>query len=375
MPDINFPQAGSAARRPRGLVRINGEVMRGWIEWEVDSNAFYEADTFSCVFSLSLLPPTRPARWWSEQASVTVEILAGFPDDPEDFQPTELDLLILGEADTVDLDPVGRTITIRGRDRTALLIDNKTSDRWPNNTASDIVRTIAERRGLIPVVTPTTTKVGTYYQIDHVQPSDKRSEWDLLAYLANEEDFRVFVRGNMLHFGPHPDDKASTYVLLWQPPDDERAYPVFNGTELKLSRSTTVARDIIVQVRSWNSKAKRGYTVSYPKQKSEGIQAGTSGVGQPRIYRYTVPNLLPDQAVAKAQAMHRSITQHEMRMSASLPADNLLWPEKLMEIRGTDTAFDQTYYPETIVRTMSKAGGYRMSITGKNVSPEVEAAT
>ncbi|MFD2271423.1 hypothetical protein ACFS07_10485 [Undibacterium arcticum] len=37
---------------------------------------------------------------------------------------------------------------------------------------------------------------------------------------------------------------------------------------------------------------------------------------------------------------------------------------------GTGTAFDQTYYPESIVREMDLTGGYTMTIKAKNHSPQ-----
>jgi len=41
-------------------------------------------------------------------------------------------------------------------------------------------------------------------------------------------------------------------------------------------------------------------------------------------------------------------------------------------VTGTNTVWDQTYFPESIQRRMNFEEGYRMSITAKNHSDEVE---
>ena len=87
-------------------------------------------------------------------------------------------------------------------------------------------------------------------------------------------------------------------------------------------------------------------------------------------YYFTIPGLTPEQALQRAQAKHREITQHEMRLSFSMPADNVLQATDIIRAEGTDSPFDQTYYPESIHRAMSLSDGYTMTGAAKNVSPE-----
>src|SRR6266478_3224321 len=48
--------------------------------------------------------------------------------------------LFTGECDTTDFDYVGRIIRVTGRDRSAKLHENKTSEKWLNKKGSEIVQ-------------------------------------------------------------------------------------------------------------------------------------------------------------------------------------------------------------------------------------------
>lgn len=368
----NTVPALPAARQPRGLVKINGEAMPGWVEWEIDNNTFYQADTFRVTFALSMLPPQRGALWWSQQAAILVEIFAGFPADPERYSDADLQSVFYGKVDDITFDPVAATIEIAGRDLTAEFIDGKTTERWPNLTSSQIATQLAQRHNLTPVVTVTKTKAGTFYEIDHVRLTDKRSEWDLLTWLAHEEQFVVYVKGQELHFEPKPDATKEPYMLQWQPANDERGHPVFNGMRIAFSRNLTLAKDVIVQVRSWNAKNKKGFikTARATHNKNTVLAGAAQPIGDAQTYSYTIPGLTPEQALQKAQALLKEITQHEVKLHADMPADNLLGVTDVIQVVGTGSDFDQLYYPDSILREMSVRSGYVMRITAKNHSPE-----
>ena len=359
------------ARQPRGMVKLNGIAVTGWVDWEVENNTFYQADTFRVSFAASGTPAGYGVDWFASQTTITVEIFAGFPDDANKFGDTDLTSLIFGNVDSINYDPVSGSIELTGRDLTSVLIDEKTTQKWPNLTASQIATQIAIAHGLTPVVTATKTKSGAFYQIDHARLTDQRSEWDLLTWLAHEESFSVYVKGHSLYFVPKVDPSAEPYVLQWLPPVVSRGYSVFNGTQLSFSRDLTVAKGIVVVVRSWNAKNKKAFTVTYPTNKAKGIAVGgSSPVAQ--IYSYTIAGLTPEKALQRAQAIHKERTAHEVNLTASLPADNILQTNNLILVSGTNTAFDQVYYPDSIRRTMSMSEGYMMSISAKNHSPANE---
>jgi phage protein D len=371
---VNDPTWHPEARQPRGLVKVSGAVVPGWIEFDVDNNVFFHADTFRCSFALSALPAEYGPAWWASQSTIYVELFAGFPSDPENFTAADLDSFIYGRVDEVTYDPAGTTIEVTGRDLTAAFIDAKTYEQFVNQTASQIAATLAQRHGLTPVVTTTSTKAGTYYEIENRRIPLDRTEWDLLTWLAHEEGFVVYVKGKELHFEPQADPDSAKYALRWVPPalDGSQLTPEFNGKRLVCSRNLTLANDIVVYVRSWNTKQKKGFTVK--AQATHAKTATGRGRQQPagaaQVYSYVRPGLTKEQAQKVANAKLVELSAHEMKISAELPGDNLLAMGMLIDLSGTGTAFDQAYYPDSIVRAMSVRDGYTMRVTAKNHPPE-----
>ena len=373
MADLNTLPQLPMARQPRGAVKLNGEIIYGWVSWEVDNNAYRAADTFRVQFVVSALPPARGPDWFASQDSVIVEILAGFPADPSQYTPEDLDSLIYGQADEINYNPVRGTIDVSGRDLTALLIDTKTSEHFVNQTSSQIATILAGRHGLTPVVTATTTKVGDYYKDDHSSTTQQQSEWEILTFLAGLEDFDLYVQGQKLYFQQKSPEKTDQYAIAWDPPNPDRNYPYSNAIDLDFSRSLTIAKGVSVEVHSWNAKQKNGFSAVWPKN-SKGIQPGQSA-SKTQVYRYTIAGLTQDAALKRAQRIYDQIILHEMRLTAYLPADNILDCTKPVVVRGTSTDFDQVYYCDSVTRTMSVNEGYRMNIRGKNSTPDIEATS
>ena len=354
-----LPQ-GSSARQPRGLIQINGARVESWVNWSIESNSLYRADTFSLIFALHGLPAHHDAAWFAEQTKADIEIFAGVPSDPDNFTASELTSLLQGRADEIEVDWVGGLIEITGRDRTADFIDNKTTEKYPNLTSSQIVEKLAAKHGLKPVVTATSTLVGKFYEIDKVRLQDDRTEWDLLTWLAREEGFVVYVKGTELHFEPAPDENQDPWVLKYTPATT--GAPDLNATALKTTRTLTVAKDITVTVRSWNHKQKKAFVKKATRAKGSGPNV--------QQYSYTIAGLTPEQAQQRANQILAQLSKHEVKLSFDAPADTILTIRNTVQLQGTGTAFDQTYFPDTIHREMGQ--GFSMTVTAKNHSPESE---
>lgn len=368
---LNDPGQASEVRQPRGVVKIGGSTFNsdgsvavgsapvrvdGWVEWRVDNNNFYQADHFEVSFAVSALPADRGIDWFAQQQEISVEIFAGFPADPDNYDAGELQSWIYGLADGIEFDPVRRVIHMHGRDLTAKMIDAKTTNVYVNRKASDVAKTLAAKYGLTPVVTNTTTNVGKYFEIMHAHLHVARSEWDLLTYLAQQEQFVVYMLGRELHFEPMPDLNSNPYVLQWGD-----APLTFNGSSLRFERGLTLAKGIQVTVQSFNQHGKT-ITAAYPKASGSNSQK----------YSYRFANLSPEKALQKAQALYHEIVRHEVKLTASMPADNLLTTRNIIKMVGTGTGYDQTYYPDHVRRSMSFDGGYRMDVTAKNQSPQTQ---
>ncbi len=369
MPDVE-PKV-VLARQPRGIVKLDGEIITGWTSFEVENTVAYQADTFRIAFSLNGLPKEQDAAWLAQQSSLLCEIYAGFPEQADAPQIEELDCLMVGQVDEVNLDYAAGTAELVGRDLTARLIDNKVTENWLNHTASQMATQLAKRNGLMAQVKPTQGKIGSTVAYDTVSLHNQ-SEWDLLTRLARLYQYQVYVAGRTLHFAPLPQATKTPYLLRWQTASDKAGIPQFAGMALSLTRHLTVARDVTVIVQSYSPTAKRRVSVQYPTEHAQ--ETIKPGLAQPRrqIYRYTLANQTKEQALRFAQAKHREITQHERRLSATLPANHELSARRVIQLTGTNTDFDQLYYPESIRRSLSFAEGYQMHIQAKNTSAKPE---
>ncbi len=360
----------STVRRPRAIVQVGGQAMP-FIAWEIDSNSNYQADTFRCGIAVSALPQNFGMDWWTAQDQLEVEIFAGFPADADKFGVSDLTSIYFGRVDDLQWDLPRGLLDLTGRDLTAVLIDTKTAKKYVTQTASQVAETIAAAHGLTAVVTATKAKVGKYYQIDHVRLQDERSEWDLLTWLAREEGFDVFVKGKELHFQPKAQG-GSPVDLKWTPVPSQGGSPRFDGTSITVNHNLTLAKDIRVELRSWNAKAKNGFTVVAEAKRIRNRVTRNAGkpVTPSQVYSYTIPGLERDAAQQRANQLLAELSKHEVHLTVEGPADTSLAITDSLALSGTGTAFDQTFYPDAITRTFSEEDGFRWHIEAKNHSPE-----
>ncbi len=356
-----------SVRSPRGAVRLNGQLVEGWTSWEVTNNAFRAADSFAIDLATAGLPADLGPDWLGAQTSILAEIYAsaGLPAQFGDYQPLPKDRLILGQVDDITFDPVRGTVTLTGRDLTARLIDTRVSAGYLNQTSSAIATRLAQGHGLTPVITATTTLIGTFYSQNHIGLTQQRSEWDILTELAGFEDFDLFVQGDQLHFAPRPDPAvAERYIIDWQRADHIVAAPAASVTALRLERSLTLAQGVSVTVQSWHARQGKRFAATWPRSDAATPAPETA----PLAYGFTAPGLTQDQCEQIAKARYEDIAQHMVRLTAEMPGDDILNCRIIAAVRGTDTPWDQDYFPDAVHRTMSAEGGYRMVLSAKNMS-------
>lgn len=360
------------SRKPGALVRLGtfpGIIVPGWVSWSVSTNSYFEADTFRIVFAVKGLPAANNANWFAIQKEIFAEILAGFPKNPANPQPSELTSLIYGRIDSIDFNPRDGLITLAGRDLTAALIDTKIADEFQNQTASQIATKFATEHGLTPVVTATTALVGTYYTRDQVTLTADRSEWDLLCLLARDEGFVCFVSQQSLFFEPDPRNAADPFVVTWVPPSSTNGSPQANVKGITFQRSLTVAKGITVTVSSPSLTRKTPVKQSYPSG-AKTIGAGKSSpFGAAQQYFFTLPaGKTPVQVAAFAKQKYDDIISHEMKMTMHLPATDLIDISTPISVQGTGTDFDQLYFPRLITRDMDVDIGYGMMVEANSNS-------
>lgn len=367
---ILSPQQQSVSRNPRAIVTINDIYMK-WVDIMIDTTTFYIADNFRVTLPLQQDINFLDLNYWASASQFAVKIYVGFPQNPEFYTTNDLELLMFGDADDINLDLLTATITLSGRDLTSRLIDNKTTEKYSNLTASQIATQLAILRGLTPEVTETKNKVGIFYQNEQTLLSDESTEWDLLTFLAQQEGFVTYVEKDKLIFKPEPTEKDIPYILNYKPRSLLNSSPSFPGMTLNLSRSTTLAQDVTVTVRvPFSTKSKKSFnvTVSSTHQNRSYVKGLPKSSSKKQKYVYTIPGLTKEQALQRAQQLLRNITVHEVNLMATMPADNSLKKDSLIKLQGTNSSFDQFYFADNVVRTMSMKDGYNMEIHAKNHS-------
>jgi phage protein D len=363
----------SQARNPRALIKINDITVREIEYIEYVENNFYLSDSFHVKLPLYNLQEALTIEYWLSQPAMLVELFAGFPQDPLNYGIGDLQSWILGGINNLQIRVFdnGGYAEFDGFDLSKKFIDNKTTEKYPNQTASFVATTLANKEGLTPVVTPTTQKVGYYYTQDYVQLQTQVTEWDLLVYLAQKEGFQVFVRGKSLYFQPQPVQSTNPYLLQATTLENGQLAS-FNGESLVVSRNLNYARDVIVEIRSWNAKTGRVHVrASATPNKKTALSAAAQPVGEAQTFSYTIPGLTKQQALIQAQKILQDITLHERLLEARLPGDNLLRKDSVIQLQGVSASADQVYYPDTITRRISTMGeGYTMEVRAKNHSPQ-----
>jgi phage protein D len=363
---LNDPSQKSGVVRPRLRIVVANAPMPGCKSVSVTSNNNYSGDTFHA----DLAPPvgsagTGSVTWWAAQDAIQVDVQMGQVPPGGSEAQTAWTSVLTGIVDQVATDPIQGTVSIDGRDLTALLRDSGPGGFDPNQTSSAIVTALATMNGLTPVVTATTGIVGRYYESDHkltnlASAHHVANQWDAVVELARLEGFDAFVSGTELHFQPPVADTTDPWLVVAIPATATTPAKA-NVTGLKTTRALHIAKGIKVRVLSWHSLTAKAVNVT--------VGSGGNNAQQYDIVR---PGLTEDQARNLANRYLLELSRHERTISGSAPGDFLLTPRVMMALEGTGTSFDQSYYPTTITRHIDE-GGFVMEFTAKNQSPQALA--
>ena len=360
------PNSFGAARSIYLQLVLNGTEVAGVVDADVCTSNHQIAGWFRVTLALGA-DATLTAADFSTMTEAIAEIqvgiaAAGLPPAAAVWQS-----LITGPVDDLTIDMVAGTVVMTGRDMSALLIDTLTAETFSNQTASEIAQTLALRHGLTPEISPTSTPVGRYYQENHdlsslFQSSSTVTEWDLLCALAQAEGYDLFVQNQSLVFAP-PLASALPALWQWQP----GATDMTTMMSLRLDRSLALARDIVITVQSWNSQQQKMITQSVRSSASEQstIQVGSA---QTKATSYVLlrPNLSAADALALATQTLADLSRHERVVTATMPGDLTLAPRSLVALQGTQTAFDQTYVVDEVLRHISLRDGFVQTVRAVN---------
>ncbi len=317
----------SAARQPRAQVLAAGAALPGVLAIDVFANNHLAADRFRVRLAASA------ADWAGLHApGLRLDVQAGW-----DGVWTSL---LVGTADTLAFDPVRGVLDIEGRDLSATLVETQASETFANRTSSEIVELIAARHGLLADVQQTGTAVGRYYQAEHDrlalgQFARAVTEWDLLAFLAGQEGFDLFMQGATLRFGPPDGDAVPLRVQ--------------DCLSLQLEHALGLAQAVEVTVRSWGTRA--GAAVEYTAQ-------GGGGGGAVRRHALVRPNLDAGQAQLVAERALADLQRHEWTAQAAMPGELGLSARSRVTLLGTGTAWDRDYAVAELSRHLDARRGF-----------------
>jgi phage protein D len=336
-------------RQPRAMISVGG-VNVAPIDCSVSASTHKRGDTFSAKLALDA-PGGLDEVFWADAAPVHVVVQA-----TNDQRSGGWVTLFTGDVDTATIDFAGRTVAISGRDKTAKLLETKTTEKWQNRTTPEIVSDIAGRVGLTADVTVADAdKVGLRYKDDHNRISDQDVLYNVLTRLAQREGCTVFVRGDRIVFKPIDQLGGGQYTINYVRPTPA-SYAAGTFTKLTATRNLAAAKNVKVNVKSWQQKQEKVIESEYQ----------SNGPGGDLEYTYRAPNLTKQQADKIAKGRHDEVVGRERSLSIEAPGDVSLDPEMGVTLTGTGTSFDQDYAIGSIEHRFSQSEGYRMSVSTQN---------
>nr|WP_294511691.1 hypothetical protein [uncultured Rhodopila sp.] len=294
-------------------------------------------------------PPLSDIAVWSTLGSGRVEVFAGSAPGPATTN------LITGVIDSVHIDAIRGTVAIEGRDLSATLVDSYQQGDFVNQTASEVVATLANRHGLGAVVTPTSGFIGRYYgdgytRLSTGQFSRLRSDWDLVVELARENRFDVFVEGTQLFFQPSSPVPATLTSIT----------PVMVRS-MRFNRSLAVAAGATARVQSWNSQNMACY--------DSGVSAGAQpdgSTGQP--FLFSASNFTPAQVTQSASRYTAEINRLHTTLLIEMPWDLQIAPRGGMMLSGTGSVLDGPYLIDSVERLYCSTSGSTQTVRAVSAS-------
>jgi hypothetical protein len=259
--------------------------------------------------------------------------------------------LITGEVDLTDFDFIGRVIHVSGRDKSAKLHDNKTSEKWVNKKPSDIVQDLIGRVGLSGNVMASALLAGKQLQQDYVHLSDNVSFAYIIHKLAQFDGARWWVDPNG-NFNYVP---INTPQGIYSIEINQDVEPISSDCiVLRVQRNVQAGKTIQATVKAWHPKKKQVFQ----------YQSNVEGNGGPLAFNYHIPALLQDHVTKHAQSQANEKARHELTVRASFVGDPSVSAGMGLQLTGTDF-FDQIYDIDTVHHEFGMSG-HTTSITARS---------
>ena len=373
----------NGVRAARGIAVVNGYQVR-FDSFQVEQNGFSAADSFSLTLPFfvrdqqqgdKILANGKDFESMLVNADVLpVQLYVGYPKNPGKYTKDDLMQLMDGQMDTTEWDfdmSSGEKVILHGRNAVGKMIDTKIIEKFPNLTASAIATQFATEHGLTPVVTPTTELAGTYYNQQSAVLGRETTEWDLLIFLAKQENFIVRVKGKQLFFGPYgtvvADAAQNTPGTVYDP--DKQVYVIpytwgYDIEHLHIERSPHAARDIEVIVITYdrNGKARIVERALSSTQRSARI---AQQVGERAKYSvtYVIPGLTREQAQKRAQQILDELSRNQLIGSIQCAGNSDCEIDRQIEIYGVGQGLSIPYYLNKVTHKFSLSDAYGLDMS------------
>jgi hypothetical protein len=241
--------------------------------------------------------------------------------------------LVTGEVDAVVFGFIDRVINFSGRDKSAKLHDNKSSEKWLNKKPSEIVQDLIGRVGLSGNITASKLMAGKKLEQDYVYLSDNVSFGYLIHKLSQFDGARWWVDPNgQFNYVPLGSQQGVYSIFVNQDSEPISA----DCVQLRIRRNIQAGKTISATVKSWHPKKKQVFSYS----------SNVQGNGGPKNYNYHVPTLLQDHVTKHAQSQANEKARHELTVDATVVGDPSVQAGMGLQVSGTD--FDQVYEIDTV---------------------------
>ena len=273
-----------------------------------------------------------------------------------------LTTLFTGVLDQIGFDLPSGLLELEGRDDAALLIDQPVAQPFTNQTAAEIVQTVAGNAGLGCNAVPTGSFSGQFYQIDHARSAlgghaRFGTAWELVCGLADRENYDVWVANGTVNFVPAGSVTGQTVALDVAALADG-ALGAFGITRLRLDRRLALDAGVGVTVRSWNSRQKTAIT-----------QTASAGVADNATITFVMPNETDQTALARATALQRDIARHGAAIALDMAGELTLAPRDIVLLSNSaGGAWDGSFLVDLVTRRIDVRRGFEQSVVAHRMT-------
>lgn len=258
--------------------------------------------------------------------------------------------LVVGPIKNVEVDYEQRTVIIHGQDNSSKLHEQKSSEKFTNQTPQQIIQTVAGRVGLSAVVSSASSLLaGKITQIEWAKMTDDISLGSIVDKMCEFLGSGWSVSGSTLTVFD-AGAAAGGYAVVYQAPSGGPASG--NFLKLTVTRNLPLSKSISVTTSSWSSHEKKKYTSTKT----------ISGSGGPLQFSHVIPNLQQDHVDQHAKSAADNYSRHEISVCAEMVGDPSIDILGGLSLSGTD--FDGAFDIDEIVHSISDHG-YTMKIEAK----------